>query len=251
MSFYKPLLLILLLPFFSGSPLLGADAVFQSGKDQNALVELFTSEGCSSCPPADEWLGNLSQSPDLWKKIVPVAFHVDIWDKQGWKDNLASGRFTERLEGYARRWRSGSIYTPTIAVNGIEWGGWSRGQEIPLRAKPVGILKAERSDAQEFNIFFTPVAGVSIGKLTGHAALVGFDIVSRVKDGENKGKTLTHQFAVLSYQEEFMRKSRETYRASVHLRSPEISAKRTAVVFWVTDKDDVIPLQAVGGYYKP
>ena len=56
---------------------------FESGETQSTLIELFTSEGCSSCPPAEKWLSTLKSNPDLWKKIVPVAFHVDYWDRLG------------------------------------------------------------------------------------------------------------------------------------------------------------------------
>jgi len=62
---------------------------FESGDTQNSLIELFTSEGCSSCPPADAWISQLKESPDLWKKIVPVAFHVDYWNNLGWRDRFA------------------------------------------------------------------------------------------------------------------------------------------------------------------
>jgi hypothetical protein len=62
---------------------------FESGDTQSSLIELFTSEGCSSCPPAEKWLSALKSSSDLWKKAVPVAFHVDYWDHLGWRDRFA------------------------------------------------------------------------------------------------------------------------------------------------------------------
>src|SRR4051812_18118930 len=60
------------------------------------LIELFTSEGCSSCPPADEWLHDLGKQPGLWTDFVPVAFHVDYWDYLGWKDIFSTPEFSER-----------------------------------------------------------------------------------------------------------------------------------------------------------
>src|SRR4029077_9083235 len=63
---------------------------FESGDTQSSLIELFTSEGCSSCPPAEKWLSALKSSSDLWKKAVPVAFHVDYWDHLGWRDRFAN-----------------------------------------------------------------------------------------------------------------------------------------------------------------
>ena len=68
----------------SGSPI--PATTFESGVTRTTLLELFTSEGCSSCPPAEKWLSQLKSNPDLWKKIVPIAFHVDYWDHLGWRD---------------------------------------------------------------------------------------------------------------------------------------------------------------------
>src|SRR6266581_5068954 len=73
---------------------------FESGEARTMLVELFTSEGCSSCPPADAWISQLKESPDLWKKIVPVAFHVDYWNNLGWRDRFAKPEFTARQRRY-------------------------------------------------------------------------------------------------------------------------------------------------------
>src|SRR5881394_2772067 len=77
---------------------------FQSSGEQVALLELYTSEGCSSCPPAETWLSRLKESPKLWKDFVPVAFHVDYWDYLGWKDPFAAKVYTERQHEYASLW---------------------------------------------------------------------------------------------------------------------------------------------------
>ena len=93
-------------------------ATFEGGDTQVALVELYTSEGCSSCPPAEARLAKLRDDPELWKTIVPVAFHVDYWDGLGWPDRFASKAFTLRQYDYAARWRNGSVYTPAFVQNG-------------------------------------------------------------------------------------------------------------------------------------
>src|SRR5438034_11825938 len=85
---------------------------FESGETQSTLIELFTSEGCSSCPPAEKWLSVLKSNPDLWKKIIPVAFHVDYWDRLGSRDRLAKPEFTSRQPRYAAAWGGDSVYTP-------------------------------------------------------------------------------------------------------------------------------------------
>jgi len=79
---------------------------FESGEKRVAFVELFTSEGCSSCPPAERTFSKLTTHPSLWKTFVPVAFHVNYWDNLGWKDRLASVEFTQRQHTYASAWRS-------------------------------------------------------------------------------------------------------------------------------------------------
>jgi hypothetical protein len=83
-----------------GTTQVGAQT-FQSGPARVGLLELYTSEGCSSCPPAESWLSGLAGNDALWKDVVPVAFHVDYWDYLGWRDVFASSAFSERQRDYA------------------------------------------------------------------------------------------------------------------------------------------------------
>ena len=94
---------------------------FASGPARVALIELYTSEGCSSCPPADKWLGELRDDPGLWRDFVPVEFHVNYWDNLGWKDRLSAPEFTAREYAYASDWGSSNVYTPCFVRNGAEW----------------------------------------------------------------------------------------------------------------------------------
>src|SRR5713101_6658813 len=103
---------------------------FESGEKRVALVELFTSEGCSSCPPAERTLSKLTTHPSLWKTFVPVAFHVNYWDNLGWKDRLASVEFTQRKHTYASGWGSDTVYTPEFVLNGREWQWAGRGHTL-------------------------------------------------------------------------------------------------------------------------
>ena len=84
----------------------------------SVVLELFTSQGCSSCPPADRLLTRLAGDPKLAGQVIPLSFHVDYWDHIGWQDPFASPRWSERQRQYGRAFRSNRIYTPQLVVNG-------------------------------------------------------------------------------------------------------------------------------------
>ena len=106
--------LLLTVVILSGAP--SRATTFESPETQASLIELYTSEGCSSCPPAEARLTKLRDNPGLWSQFVPVAFHVDYWDKLGWPDRFASGVFTRRQYQYAARWGGSSVYTPEFVL---------------------------------------------------------------------------------------------------------------------------------------
>jgi hypothetical protein len=91
-----------------------------------AVVELFTSQGCSSCPPADALLTSLAESPD----VVALAYHVDYWDYVGWKDTLGHASYSDRQRAYAQSWGSSRIYTPQMVVNGAKAVVGSRRHDV-------------------------------------------------------------------------------------------------------------------------
>src|SRR3954462_6751955 len=95
-------------PFFARA----GEIVFESKPARAHLIELYTSEGCSSCPRAEEWMSGLKNQANLWRDIVPVAFHVDYWDRLGWRDPFASKLWTARQTEYSARWKTDSVYTP-------------------------------------------------------------------------------------------------------------------------------------------
>src|SRR5690348_12165742 len=98
-----------------------------------SLLELYTSEGCDTCPPAEEWLSKLERDPRLWKQLVPLAFHVDYWDYLGWKDPFDSHAYTARQQAIAAGADSLAgrvIYTPQFVVDGKDWRGWFTGQAL-------------------------------------------------------------------------------------------------------------------------
>src|SRR6266446_3056661 len=114
------------------------EIVFESKPARTHMLELFTSEGCSSCLPAETWLSNLKNEPRLWQDFVPLAFHVDYWDHLGWRDPFASKMWTERQADYSARWKSGSVYTPAFVLDGVAWHNTAL---PPTATETPGVLK--------------------------------------------------------------------------------------------------------------
>src|SRR5437867_10546167 len=132
----RAMALVILTIWLVAGYVFGSEPVtFESGDSQTTLIELFTSEGCSSCPAADAWISQLKESPDLWKKIVPVAFHVDYWNNLGWRDRFAKPEFTARQRRYVATWRGDFVYTPGFVANGREWRDL-HGLSRPACARP-------------------------------------------------------------------------------------------------------------------
>ena len=225
--------------------MLAADPiVFQSGPKNVQLLELFTSEGCSSCPPAEASLSRLANHPRLWREFVPVAFHVDYWDRLGWKDPFASVESTKRQQTYAEHWKANSVYTPAFVLNGREWHDTS----VPAaNAKAAGVLKVTvRVDDADVTINFEPVDGAA-DQFDVYLARVGFGIKINVGAGENNGRSLRHDFVVLSLTHEKLNRA----TAELHFAPGQQSVTRparTALAAWVAKSGDITPLQATGGW---
>ncbi len=182
----------------------GNEILAQTGeKKQNivkgfAVVELFTSEGCSSCPPAD---ANLSRLVEIAHKnelpIYALSFHVDYWNYLGWKDPFSQRQFTERQRAYARSLRSSRIYTPQMVINGKKRFVGSHGKLIQQTV--IAALQTESTTSLQLSLKETS-DGLQISWKTRGAqegdqinlALVEMMAESKVTAGENDGRQLTH-----------------------------------------------------------
>ena len=217
---------------------------FSSGPGRVPLLELYTSEGCSSCPPAEAWLSALSASPGLWKDFVPVEFHVNYWDQLGWKDRLSSRAFTDRQYAYSQSWGSRSVYTPCFVRDGAEWRpGWGSG----AASLPAGTLAVELGDEGVVTAQFRPARPA--GALELHLALLGSGLSSKVTAGENRGSVLGHDFAVLGLSEAAFSSGAAPLRADARLPGAAAAgARRLALAAWVTRSGDIVPIQATGGW---
>ena len=220
----------------------------KSPASQVNLIELYTSEGCSSCPPADRWVSSLQHEPGLWQEFIPLAFHVDYWDYIGWVDRFASPAFTARQQTYAMQQSMRTVYTPGFFLNGKEWRwrGSRLGDSDKVAAAGVLSLEVEGDTAQVH--FDTDKQGLN---LSANLVLLGFDISTQVKAGENSGRKLTHNFIVLSIEQMSLERGSGGYTGVLPVPATNIEAPRYALVAWVNAVGNQDPIQAAGGWLSP
>ena len=164
----------------------------RSGSTVTPVVELYTSEGCNSCPPADRWLSRIAPDADA----VALAFHVDYWDRLGWKDRFASAAHTARQSQASNGARFS--YTPQVVVDGADRKDWS-GVRLPLKASAVSQVQVTLvREGERFNARVEPAAG-GPARLAAYWAVTESNHVTSVKAGENEGVTLKHDFVVREY----------------------------------------------------
>ncbi len=235
----------LFVAFLSGlSGAFASDTTFTTGADRVSLLELYTSEGCSSCPPAERWFTTLRTNAQLWKSVVPVAFHVDYWDHLGWRDSLASAAFTGRQRAYAASWGSDSVYTPEFVLDGKEWR--ERNLDSITRPARVGVLTASLRETGEIGVLYVPVSRPNTS-LQAHAALLALGVSSDVQRGENAGRKLVHDFAAIRLLDAEMREKGDAFQASFVLPAARLKQPAQALAIWITETGRMEPLQAVGG----
>ena len=165
---------------------------------RSVIVELFTSEGCSSCPPADELLGKLRQERNSnGAEVIPLGFHVDYWDSPGWRDRFDSSAFSHRQEDYARKFHLDGPYTPQMVVDGeSEFVGSLLGRAREAIAQsgaqppdaPVS-LSLKESENLLLQVNSSQPADVML-------AITEDNLTTRVGGGENGGRTLHHMAVV-------------------------------------------------------
>ena len=184
--------------------LMAADCTVRSGPEANALIELYTSEGCSSCPPADRWLSSFVSPRD--QRVVPLAFHVSYWDYIGWKDLFADERYTERQRAFAKSTGARSVYTPQVILGGRDYRAWrepgAAGAAIEgVKAKRAGAAieitpRATRAGGVEGEVAAQVRGGANPRDLALVVAVTQDGLSSKVTAGENRGAKLDHNFVV-------------------------------------------------------
>lgn len=234
--------------YFSFSAIVQAQPqTFSSGDKQVNIIELYTSEGCSSCPPAEKWLNTFKDDPRLWNEVIPLAFHVDYWDYIGWPDRFADAKFSDRQHYYAFSNQVSGVYTPGVMLNGREWRGWYYDQAVKQSQTTNGTLnlslKGDLVDVRFDNFQQSDLLNINM-------AVLGFDLETEVKRGENHGRVLAHDFVVLGHKQIRMNQDGDSYTVSSSLPSLKVAADKLAVVAWVNKSKDLTPIQATGGWIK-
>jgi hypothetical protein len=223
---------------------LGTGTAFAAGacKAESAatltpVVELYTSEGCSSCPPADHWLSGLKDQVASGRAVVQ-AFHVGYWDYIGWVDRFATPAYTARQRQVAAWNRLSGIYTPQLVRNGKDWTDYARTPAAePARAR----IELQKNADDAFEAVVTPAEGVAAWSAYWTVTESGHS--SKVKAGENAGEFLQHDFVVRQYV------PAGEYRgvSKVSLRTiPAQAAHPRQVNLVVFDPKSGKPLQALG-----
>ncbi|MBE7420727.1 MAG: DUF1223 domain-containing protein [Ideonella sp.] len=208
MNRLRPLLPLCLAASIAAPQALAQRCSAESGAHAPLVVELYTSEGCNSCPPADRWLSSLVDQPG----VLAAAFHVDYWDRLGWVDRFASARHSERQAGLQAAAGSRFAYTPQVLVNGRDWRRWPRLPQSPTSAgdaTPPRLSMRRVGDDVELHV--QPVdmrPGGEGGSVARSAAPARWSLwwaaledghVSTVAAGENAGATLHHDAVVRHY----------------------------------------------------
>jgi hypothetical protein len=222
---------------------------FQTEAQRVPLLELYTSEGCSSCPPAESWLNRLKDSPVLWRNFVPVSFHVDYWNSPSWKDRWSRSEYSDRQRVYAQVWNADTVYTPCFVLNGKEWFSWRFRQSVPnTTGTSAGVLTVGSTDSRLWTATFVPTER-SDADYEIHAALLAGDLGSDVKGGENHGRYLNHEFVALNLIQTRMTTRQGVAGVRFILDTSRYGTEEVrAIAVWVTRSAGFEPLQATGGW---
>jgi hypothetical protein len=178
----------------------------ESGKHKVAIVELYTSEGCSSCPSADKWLSKIHSKGLNNERVIPLALHVDYWNKLGWHDKFSQAKFTARQRQYSARRHSSFIYTPQIFLDGAIYRPGLIFDDIDDKVKEInGKLPMANIDLR-LEMPETSIFGIGgrmeitndeqIPHAVAYVAVLQNNLANYVIAGENKGTLLFHNFVV-------------------------------------------------------
>jgi hypothetical protein len=219
-----------------------------SGPQTTALIELYTSEGCSSCPPADALLGKL---PTDSGQAVPIALHVSYWDYIGWKDSFAQPAFADRQRWQAQKNRGAGVYTPQVFVAGSELADWDGSLHSAIRsinAEPARASITLRSSGAGPHVLSlnASVSAPAKGNIAVFLAVTEDSLNTPVRAGENAGRKLHHEHVVRQWLGPIgIAAGQLTVQKNIPLQAGW-NPQQLDVVGFVQDMDSGEVLQAVG-----
>lgn len=221
--------------------------VVKSGARQTAVVELYTSEGCSSCPPADRWLSELVTAPRQELDVLALAFHVDYWDYLGWKDRFSRADYTRRQRVLGVNNLQRTIYTPEFFVNGVEARGagkiLEKIQQSNRQQPPLDLqLTVSREDTALVLSLRSTLRRDSIGQIHHRYLVYENNLSTDVARGENSGKVLRHQQVVRYMSPASSLQEQNRHRIEI---APDWQAENVGVAVLVTSPGDRHYLQAI------
>jgi hypothetical protein len=211
-----------------------------------ALLELYTSEGCDSCPAADTFVSNLPKSASLSSdQLIPLSLHVDYWDYIGWKDIFAKPVFTQRQRSLAQLAGTRTVYTPEIFVAGKElrdWRGGVNNAVARINSQPAQANIQISIDRLADSKLHFSVQGKSTKTGNLHFALVEQSLISKIMAGENRGATLQHDYVVREWGEAISITAGAPSRQSRQLNVPANAVRKnlSVVAFIQSEKGEVL-----------
>ena len=224
-----------------------AECSAKSGAQTVPLLELYTSEGCSSCPPADKWMSGIKND-----KVTPLAFHVDYWDYIGWKDKFSKAEYSDRQRKGAAFAGAGFVYTPQFVMNGRDFKGWDNSrlnekiessQKLASRANltldsvqengkitlKTSAQTTNPSDAKNVDVF---------------VAIYENKLSSKINAGENSGRELKHDYVVREFFGAYQISNQNEFTKSFTL-SPEWAKRDAGAVVFVQNSQTGEILQSL------
>jgi len=166
-----------------------------------ALLELYTSEGCSSCPPADKFMSRLKDSGISGKQLIPMAFHVTYWDYIGWQDQFAKKQYDKRQRELAYKSRKNSVYTPQFLLVGKDYRRYSTFNKdinkLVAEKSSVNLVLSMKPKADSLHLELkSDISNSRVKDVNFYFAIVENNLISDVEDGENEGEILHHDYVV-------------------------------------------------------
>ena len=229
-----PLLLALPLNFLSLSLMAdnsniesrNSTTTVKSTENRVVLLELYTSEGCSSCPPADHFLSKLKQQGVSDERIIPMAFHVTYWDYIGWKDRFAKKQFDSRQRNLAHKKRKSTVYTPQFIFSGEDFRLHTRfnnevNKFVEQKAQVNLVLTVKKpvnKRADELRIHLaSDISADEVENVDIYIAVVENNLSSDVRDGENEGRKLQHDYVVRQLSTLYSQKKSQKHLEKEHI----------------------------------